>query len=167
MDDVLRLPLLLLLLELPLRLTERELKPLVDAVVEEPFSESERSNASAEVAEEKRKGRSLPPEKTSSAAHMSAASSPASASPPDESMQNSKSSSGAADGTGSFSASVRERTLSAPPDRPVGAVLSWLAMDGLLLLWLAGGSEQGMGWSCFCIPVSSLGRDGVMRACLC
>ena len=143
LDDVLRLTLLLLLLlELTLRLTDRELKPLVDAVVEEPFSESERSNASAEVAEEKRKGRSLPSENTSSATHISAASSPASASPPDESMQNSKSSSGAADGTGSFSASVCERTSSASPDRPVGAVLSWLAMDGFVLFWLAGGEVE-------------------------
>jgi hypothetical protein len=161
LDDVLRLTQLLLLLELALRLTELELKPLVDAVVAEPSSESERSNASPEVAEERRKGRSLPPEKTSSATHMSAASSPASASPPDESMQNSKSS-GAADDAGSFPndpASVCERTSSAPPDRPVGAVLSWLAMDGFLLFWLEGGREQEMGCSCFCIPVSYLGRE--------
>jgi hypothetical protein len=111
LDDVLRLTqLLLLLLELALRLTERELKPLVDAAaVAAPSRESERSSrgaegASAEVAEERRKGRSLPPEKTSSAAHMSAASSPASASPPEERMQNSKSS--GADDTGSFPASA-------------------------------------------------------------
>jgi cytoskeletal protein RodZ len=94
LEDVLRLT-QLLLLELAPRLLERELKPpLVDAAVEvAPSSESvsERSSRSAD-AEQRLRGRSLPPEKTSSATHTSAASSPASASPPDDSTQNSKSS---------------------------------------------------------------------------
>jgi hypothetical protein len=140
-DDVLRLTQLLLLLELAARLLDRELKPLVDVA---PSSESERSSwradASPKVAEERRKGRSLPPEKTSSAAHMSAASSPASAGPPDESTQNSKSS---VPGEASFS------TISFPAaDRRVGAAPVGLGTDGFSRPWFEGGTEQAIAVSC-------------------
>jgi hypothetical protein len=143
-DDVLRLTQLLLLLELAARLLDRELKPLVDVAFVAPSSESERSSwradASPKVAEERRKGRSLPPEKTSSAAHMSAASSPASAGPPDESTQNSKSS---VPGEASFS------TISFPAaDRRVGAAPVGLGTDGFSRPWFEGGTEQAIAVSC-------------------
>jgi hypothetical protein len=95
LDDWLRLthPLLLLLLELALRQSDRDPKPTVEA------AESDRGSRawvgpSEPAAEDGRIGSSLPLENSSSARHMAAASAPvpAGARAPDDGMQNWKSS---------------------------------------------------------------------------
>lgn len=141
--EVLRLTqLLLLLLELALRLSERELKPLADDAVVAPSSESERSSRSAAAstgfADESRSGRSFPSENTSSATHMPSSSAPARARPPDGSTKNSNSS-------GATETEVELSVAAPAPGRHCGAV-SWLAIDGFLacfvFVWRKGGSKE-------------------------
>jgi hypothetical protein len=138
---------LLLLLELALRLSERELKSLVDATVVAPSSESERNSrrsaASAAVAEEKRSGSSLPPEKTSPATHMSAVSAPSVRNSLDDGIQNSKSS-GASDPEAELLAFA-----CTSPRRHSGAI-SFPAMDGFLSFWFETGRKKEMARFCFC-----------------
>jgi hypothetical protein len=157
LDDALRLT-LLLLLELALRLSERELKSLVDATVVAPSSESDRSSrredTSAAVADERRSGSSLPPEKTSPATHMSAASTPSGTRPPDDGIQNSKSS-GASESEAELSASA------CPPPRRHWGTVSLLVMDGFLFFWSERGRQKEMARFCFCIWFSCARRETV------